>query len=116
MRAPVLLLVCVDLSVLATFDAHLDRVGIIGGASIYPFAWNILLAARAEGLSGTITTFLAPAEAEVRAHLGIPEHVVPAAMLPLGHPPKQLTRLRRKPVEEITALERWDGGPLVAGG
>jgi len=113
--APVLLLVCADLSVLAAFDADLDRVGIIGGASVYPFAWNVLLAARAEGLAGTITTFLAPAEALVREHLGIPEHIVPAALVPIGHPVKQLTRLRRKSVEEITALERWDGEPLGAG-
>jgi nitroreductase len=39
--APVLLLVFVDLSVVASFDSHLDRVGVISGASIYPFVWNI---------------------------------------------------------------------------
>src|SRR2546430_635133 len=64
--APVLLLVAVDLRVLASFDSTLPRVGVISGASIYPFVWNILLAARNEGLGGTLTTFLAPAEAEVR--------------------------------------------------
>jgi len=47
--APVLLMLCVDLSVIASTDADLDRVGVISGASIYPFAWSILLAARAEG-------------------------------------------------------------------
>ena len=34
--APVILLVFVDLSVVASFDSQLDRVGVISGASIYP--------------------------------------------------------------------------------
>ena len=54
--APVVLVVCVDLKVVASIDQDLDRVGIISGASIYPFAWNILLASRHEGFAGTITT------------------------------------------------------------
>ena len=41
--APVILLVFVDLSVVASFDSGLDRVGVISGASIYPlfltFCW-----------------------------------------------------------------------------
>ena len=35
-----------------------------------------------------------------------------AAMIPLGRPVKQLTRLKRKPVEEIAVLERWDSPAL----
>jgi hypothetical protein len=40
----------------AALDKGLDRVGIVGGASVYPLVWNILLAARNEGFGGTITT------------------------------------------------------------
>ena len=58
-HAPVVLLVFVDLACVASFDRHLDRVGVISGGSIYPFVWNILLAARNEGLGGTPTTFIA---------------------------------------------------------
>ena len=36
--APVVLLVFVDLSVVASFDSGLDRIGVISGGSIYPFA------------------------------------------------------------------------------
>jgi hypothetical protein len=32
-----------------------------------------------------------------------------AALMPLGRPVKQLTRLRRRPVEEILVADRWDG-------
>src|SRR5215831_9783192 len=56
LKAPVILVVCVDLKVVASTDQDLDRVGVISGASIYPFAWNVLLAARHEGFGGTITT------------------------------------------------------------
>jgi nitroreductase len=110
--APVLLLVCVDLSVVASTDADLDRVGVISGASIYPFVWSILLAARAEGLGGVMTTMPIGNEPALQARLGIPAHVAIAAVLPLGRPVKQVTKLRRGPVAEFARLERWDGPPL----
>lgn len=113
-QAPVLLFVFVDLSYVASFDQHLDRVGVISGASIYPFVWNILLAARNEGLGGTPTTFAGAEEPRVQTLLGVPEHLAFASMIPLGRPVKQLTKLRRKAVEEFAVLERSDGPPLAA--
>ncbi len=114
LEAPVLLLVCVDLRVVASVDRDLDRIGVISGGSVYPFVWNILLAARHEGLGGTLTTMPVAGEPELQTLLGIPSHVAIAAVLPIGRPKKQLTKLRRKPVEEITSLEQWDGEPLRA--
>ncbi len=111
-NAPVLLLVFVDLSVVASFDSQLDRIGVISGASVYPFVWNILLAARNEGLGGTLTTFAAGRESAVQELLGVPSHVAMAAMIPLGKPVRQLTKLKRKPVAEFATLERWDGQRL----
>jgi nitroreductase len=111
--APVVLLVFVDLACVASFDRHLDRVGVISGGSIYPFVWNILLAARNEGLGGTPTTFIAGNETALQTLLGVPEQMAFAAMIPLGKPVKQLTRLSRKPVDEFTVLERWDGPALA---
>lgn len=113
--APVLLIVCVDLRVVASVDQHLDRIGVISGASIYPFAWNLLLAARAEGLGGTLTTMPIAAEPELKGLLGIPDYVAVSAVIPLGYPTRRLTRLTRLPVEQITHRERWDGGPLTSG-
>ena len=111
--APVILLVFVDLSVVASFDSHLDRVGVISGASIYPFVWNILLAARNEGLGGTLTTFAAGAEEEVKAHFGVPSEMALAAMIPMGQPVKQLTKLTRKPVADFVRKEHWNGEALI---
>ncbi len=110
--APVVLLVFVDLGVVASFDSELDRVGVISGASIYPLVWNILLAARNEGYGGTLTTFAGAREKDLQAHLGVPEHMAFAAMLPMGRPVRQLTRLKRNPVEDFAFLERWGGPPL----
>jgi nitroreductase len=107
--APLLLIVTVDLNVVASFDSELDRIGVISGASIYPFVWNILLAANDEGLGGTLTTFLAGEEAKVRALFGMPDYIAVAAMLPIGRPVKRLTKLRRKRVEAFTWNDRWGG-------
>jgi nitroreductase len=106
-KAPVVLVVCVDLKVVASMDQNLSRVGVISGASIYPFVWNILLAARHEGLAGTITTLATAREPGVQDLLGIPRHVAVAAVVPLGRPATRLTRLRRKPVAEFAMRERW---------
>jgi nitroreductase len=115
MQAPVLLLVAVDLRVVASFDSGLSRVGVISGASIYPFVWNILLAARNEGLGGTLTTFVAPAEGEVRRLFELPDSFAAAALLPIGRPVKQLTKLKRKRVEEFASLDGFTGTPLRGG-
>ncbi len=112
--SPVLLVVAVDLRVVAAMDAGLARIGVVPGASIYPFVWNILLAARNEGLGGVLTTFLASAEPEVQALLGLPSHYAVAAMLPLGYPVRQLRRLKRKPVSAFAWVDRFEGVPLVA--
>ena len=111
--APVVLLVFVDLSVVASFDSQLDRVGVISGGSIYPFVWNILLAARNEGLGGTLTTFVGGQEPVLRDLLGVPAHYAFAAMLPIGKPVKQLTKLKRNPVASFAVCERFDGEPFV---
>ena len=110
---PVALVVSVDLAAVASMDKDLDRVGLVTGASIYPLVWNILLAARAEGLGGVVTTAVVPAEAEVRHLLDLPDTHAVAALLPLGVPVRQLTRLTRLPVEEFTTVDRFDGPPLA---
>ena len=111
--APVVLVVAVDLRLVAAMDAALPRIGVVPGASIYPFVWNILLAARNEGLGGVLTTFLASAEPEVQALLGLPSHYALAAMLPLGYPVRQLRRLKRKPVSTFAWVDRFEGTALT---
>lgn len=108
-KAPVVLVVSVDLTVVASIDQDLDRIGVASGASVYPLIWNILLAARNEGYGGTITTMAIAAEGDVRHLLGIPDLHAVAAVVPLGKPVRQPTKLRRRPVGEFTTHDRFDG-------
>lgn len=112
LTAGAVLVVCVDLGVVASTDQDLDRVGVISGASVYPMVWNILLAARNEGFGGTITTMAAAEEPDVRGLLGIPDEYAVAAVVPIGQPVKQLTKLRRNEVEEFVTRERFGGQPF----
>jgi nitroreductase len=109
LKAPVVLVVSVDLSVVAAIDQYLDRVGIASGASVYPLVWNILLAARNEGYGGTFTTMAIAEEGQVRELLGMPDTQAIAAVVPMGKPVKQLTKLRRQPVTDFITRERFDG-------
>jgi nitroreductase len=111
-RAPVVLVVCVDLRAVAALDKDLDRVGFVAGASVYPLVWNILLAARNEGFGGTITTMAVAEEPALKELLGIPEPYAVAAVVPLGKPVRQLKRLTRVAVEDFTHVEHWQAGPL----
>ncbi len=113
--ASVVLVFAVDLKLVASMDQNLDRVGVISGGSIYPFVWNVLLAARQAGFGGTITTLAVAEEAKVQALLGIPADFAVSAVVPLGKPVKQLTKLRRRAVDEIATRERFDGEPFAAG-
>ena len=112
-KAPVVLVLCVDLKVVASIDQDLTRVGVISGASIYPFAWNILMGARHEGYGGTITTLATAQEPKIQELLGLPGHVAVCSVMPLGRPVQRLTRLKRKPVGDFAMRERWGGPPLA---
>jgi nitroreductase len=107
-RVPVHLVICVQLDALAIVDSSLDRPSIVGGASVYPFVQNVLLGLRAEGLGAAFTTLLTPAEEEVGKLLALPEGVVLAGHISVGHRadpwPKQLAR---RPVSEFAFGERY---------
>ncbi len=112
---PVMLVLLADLSRLAAVDRDNDRYSMVGGASIYPFAWSILLAARAEGLGGVMTTMLVRSESSVRELLEVTDTMNVAGMLALGYPVHQPTRLRRDPVDSFATVDSLDGPPLGAG-
>jgi nitroreductase len=106
---PVMLVLLADLTQLATVDRDSGHYTMVGGASIYPFAWNLLLAARAEGLAGVMTTMVSRREDAAKKALGVPDEVVVAGVLALGYPVHQPTRLRREPVGSFATVDRFDG-------
>jgi nitroreductase len=108
-EVPALLALFADLSMLAAVDRDADRYTFAGGASIYPFAWSVLLAARDEGLGGVITTIAIREEDEVKAILGAPDHVALAAVIALGYPVRPPRGLRRQPVSSFATVDSIDG-------
>jgi nitroreductase len=112
-RAPVHLVVCVELAALAITDRELPRVSLTGGASIYPFVQNLLLCLRAEGLGAAFTTLLVPAEQQVRDLLAIPEGIALAGHIAVGHRADPWPeRLSRRPISSFAYAERY-GEPLA---
>jgi nitroreductase len=116
LHAPVVLVVSVDMSFVAAMDQDLDRIGVVSGASVYPLVWNLLLAARNEGYGGTVTTMAVPEEPRLRTLLSVPDTHAVAAVVPLGKPVRQLSKLRRQGVETFTTRERFDGQPFQQDG
>jgi nitroreductase len=107
-EVPVLIVVCAQLADLLATDRHLDRLTIVGGASVYPSVQNLLLAARAEGLGTALTTLLCAMEPQVKQLLGIPDGIATAAMIPMGYPAKPFPkRLARRPLDETCFADAW---------
>jgi nitroreductase len=82
--------------------------------SIFPPVWNFQLALHTRGYGTCITTLHLHRENAVRELLQIPESYAQGCPLPVG-------RLRaghtfrpapRRPLEEVVAVDRWDGPPL----
>ena len=110
---PVVLVIAVDLSLVAMMDQGLSRPPLTGGASLYPFCWSILLAARHFGLGGVLTTFLSRKEPDAAGVLGLPDGWAIGAVIVLGHPVHQPTKLTRRPVEAFATLDRFDGPAFI---
>ena len=108
-RVPAMLVVCANLEHLAATDRDLNRYSLVGGASIYPFVWNILLCARERALGGVMTTIATRKEQDVRNSLAIPDTFAVAAIVVLGYPERQITRLTRSPVERFSTIDTFDG-------
>ena len=78
------------------------------GASVYPACQNLLLAARALGYGGVMTTWHSFVEADLRTLLGIPDDVALCATIPLGRPAGGHGPVRRRPVAELVYDDGWE--------
>ena len=112
---PVHLLLFADLRTLAVTDNDLGRQSIVGGGSIYPFAQNLLLALRGQGLGTSLTTLICQSEPEIKALVNAPDPYALAALVLVGWPAKSLPKkLRRRGVESFATTDRFDGPTLRA--
>ena len=107
-EAPVLLLVCGERDWPFAVEAK-DRRGLAPPSygSTFPAVQNILLACRALGLGATLTTLHQMFEADLHERLGIPNAYGVVAMIPIGYPVGRFGPVRRRPVREVTHLDRW---------
>lgn len=96
-----------DPAALYVTDANLGRHPVVGGASLYPAVQNFLLAARAEGLGGVLTTLICSREKELRELLKFPEGWGVHAMVPFGYPKGQHGPLQRAPLSEMMHIDTW---------
>jgi nitroreductase len=79
-------------------------------SSIFPAVQNLLLAATALGLASALTTITTGYRAELQAVLALPAHVVPVAIVPIGHPARPLGPPRRAPFTQHTHREQYGLG------
>ena len=111
-EVPALIVACAQLADILATDRHLDRLTIVGGASVYPSVQNLLLAARAEGLGTALTTLLCAVEPQVKTLLAIPDGIATAALVPIGYPAKGFPKkLARRPLSASCFADAW-GAPL----
>ncbi|TMK56743.1 MAG: nitroreductase [Actinobacteria bacterium] len=76
-------------------------------SSIFPATQNLLLAATALGLGSALTTITTLFADDMRQLLGLPEHLQPVAVVPLGWPAKPLGPPRRDPFADHTHRDRY---------
>ena len=82
--------------------------------SIFPAVWNLQLSLRSRGYGSCITTLHLRRAKEVGDILGVPPSFVQGCLLPVGRLRSPSTRpTPRKPLAEVTAVDRWDGEPLT---
>jgi nitroreductase len=77
------------------------------GASVYPACQNLLLAARALGYGGVLSTWHGLVEDELRSVLDIPDDVAICATIPLGRPVGRHGPVRRQPLGELVYDDGW---------
>jgi nitroreductase len=109
----------------ATYELH-DRAGeftsvlfaqqrfptaseLLLGGSIFPAMQNFLLAARAIGLGACLTSWASyGGEALLRDAVGVPDDWMLAGHIVVGWPRGNHGPVRRRPLADVTALDRWD--------
>jgi nitroreductase len=82
--------------------------------SIFPAVWNFQLALHTRGYGTCITTMHLRREAEVRKLLAIPDTYVQGCLLPVARlkAGRTFRPAARRPVDEVVAVDGWDGPPL----
>ena len=84
------------------------------GSSIYPAIWSLMLAARSHGIGTCLTTVMSFKTEEVYEVLDIPADKgwTLNATITAGYPLGKWGVAERKPLEELTLLNKWAQSPV----
>jgi nitroreductase len=107
-EVPAMILVCADHTRGST--PYTPGEPIVRGryaSSIWLAVQNLFLAARSLGIGTRLTTAHLRREEEVKALLGIPDHVETMALIPLGYPQGRFGPTSRRPAREVTSYNRY---------
>ncbi|UDY36720.1 nitroreductase family protein [Dermatobacter hominis] len=94
-------------SVLFTTKHYDSASELLLGGSVYPAMQNFLLAARAQGLGACLTSWASYGEDLMRSSIGVPDDWLMAGHVVVGWPRGHHGPLRRRPVGDVTYLDRW---------
>lgn len=105
---PAIVVACAELDGVHPTDTDLDRLSVVGGGSIYPAVQNFLLGCREAGIGAALTTLLCMYEPQVKELLSIPDGVITAAHIAVGHRPRPFpTGLDRIPLSDVVYSETY---------
>lgn len=108
-EAPAILVFCHDPRMMAEGGEDDPQPKFLFGGSLYPAIQNALLACRAEGLGGVLTTMIWRREREVALALGIPAPWRIHAVVPIGYPAgRGHGPIARKPLAAMAYRDRWE--------
>lgn len=82
-----------------------------GRESVIPATQNLLLAARALGIGGTITSLHANVEDDVQKLLNLPDGAGVVYCIPLGYPQGNFGPVTRNPLSDIVSVDKWGSSP-----
>lgn len=115
----------VPLLVIPCYEPYLPDFGDDDGAfqvatlygSIFPAVWNFQLALHAHGYGTCITTMHLLRQSEIGQLLDIPASYVQGCLLPVAklRPGTRFEPAPRRPLEEVVAVDRWDGRSIQVG-
>lgn len=104
-HVPALIIACVSRR---NKPADSFYAGVTTGGSIWPAVQNLLLAARALGIGACPTTLPLQDREKAKSVLGLPEHIEPICLIPVGYPKGKFGPVARRPLEQILHRDRWN--------
>ena len=106
-EVPAIVIACADM-VRAPQDNF--AAGSAAATEVWGSVQNLLLAARALEIGNVPTTlaFIGDGRQQAQEVLGLPDHILPMVLIPLGWPTGNFGPIRRRPLDEVLHWDRYE--------